>query len=73
MNSTMGNGNIMMRAMQAAMSGQNPRQFLSDLAKNDPRLQGIDFNNLQATAQNLCNQKGINMNDALNQIKGSMK
>ena len=69
MNSTM-NGNMMMKAMSAMMSGQNPRQFLMDLAKTMPQLQGIDFNNLQQTAQNLCNQKGVNMNDALKQING---
>ena len=73
MNSTMGNNNVMMRAFQAAMSGQNPRQFLSDLATSAPRLQGMDFNNLQATAQNLCNQKGVNMNDALNKIKTGIR
>ena len=69
MNSIKGNNNMMMKAMSAMMSGQNPRQFLSDLAKTDPRLKGMDFNNLQQTTQNLCNQSGINMNDALNQIK----
>ena len=73
MNSIMGNGNVMMRAFQAAMSGQNPRQFLSDLAKSDPRLQGMDFSNLQATAQNLCNQKGVDMNEAMNKLKSNMK
>ena len=72
MNSTM-NSNMMMKAMYAMMSGQNPRQFLMDLAKSTPQLQGIDFNNLQQTAQNLCGQKGINMNDALNQIRSFMK
>ena len=73
MNSTMGNNNMMMKAMSAMMSGQNPRQFLSELAKNDPRLQGMDFNNLQQTAQNLCNQRGVNMNDAINQIKSGIR
>ena len=72
MNSIMGNNNMMSRAMSAMMSGQNPRQFLSEIAKSDPRLQGIDFNNLQQTAQNLCNQRGVNMNDMINQIKSGM-
>lgn len=69
MNSTM-NNNMMMKAFTAMTSGQNPRQFLMEMAKSMPQLQGIDFNNLQQTAQNLCNQKGVNMNDAIKQING---
>lgn len=71
MNSTM-KSNMMMQAFSAMMSGQNPRQFLSEMAKSNPQLQGLDFNNLQQTAQNLCNKKGVNMNDAMNTIKSNM-
>lgn len=71
MNSTM-NGNMMMKAFSAMMSGQNPRQFMMDMAKSVPQLQGMDFSNLQQTAQNLCNQQGKNMNDELQKIQSSL-
>ena len=72
MNSIRGNGNIMGQAFSAMMSGQRPQEFLSNLAKTNPRLQGLDMNNLQQTAQNLCNQRGVNMNDMMNKIKSGM-
>ena len=71
MNSTM-NNNIMMKAFAAMMSGQSPKQFLMDLAKTNPQLQGIDFNNLQQSAQNMCNQRGLNMQEELNKLKSGM-
>ena len=71
MNSTM-NGNIKTKALMAMLSGQNPRQFLMDLAKTTPQLQGIDFTNLQQTAQNLCNQQGKNMNDEIQKLQSSL-
>lgn len=44
--------------------------FLQGLAQNNPALKGLDLTNLQATAQNLCNQKGVDMNQMTEQIKG---
>ena len=73
MNSLMGNGNIMMQAMGAMMRGENPQMFLQGLAKNHPALHGMDFNNLKATAQNLCNQKGVDMNEMTEKIKDFAK
>ena len=57
MNSLMG-GNIMMQALGAMMRGESPQMFLQNLAKNNPALQGMDFSNLENTAQKLCNEKG---------------
>ncbi len=67
MNSTMGNG-IMMQAFGAMMRGESPRTFLSNLAKNNPAMQGLDFNDLEKTAQEVCNQKGVNMEDAKSKV-----
>jgi hypothetical protein len=47
--------------------------FLQSLAQNNPALKGLDFSNLKATAQNLCNQKGIDMNQMTEQIKDFAK
>ena len=63
MNSLMG-GNIMMQAMGAMMRGESPQSFLQGLARNNPALQGLDFSNLQNTAQTVCNERGVDINSA---------
>ena len=72
MNSIMGmlgNNNIMMQAFGAMMRGETPQQFLRGLAQNNPALKGIDLNNLQQTAQQLCNENGVDMNAKIEEIK----
>ncbi|MBR4406094.1 MAG: hypothetical protein IKT30_06945 [Bacteroidaceae bacterium] len=72
MNSIMGmlgNNNIMMQAFGAMMRGETPQQFLQNLARSNPALQGVDLNNLQQTAQQLCNEKGVDMNAKIEEIK----
>ena len=68
----MGNGNIMMQAFGAMMRGENPKQFLSNLAQSNPQLKGLDFNNLQQTAQQVCNDNGVDMNAKINEIKSQL-
>ena len=57
--------NIMMQAFGAMMSGKSPQQFLQSL----PQLQGINLSNLEQTARELCNSKGIDMNKKMEEIK----
>lgn len=66
-----GNGNVMLQAMGAMMRGENPRQFLSSLAQNNPQLKGLDFNNLEQTAQTVCNNNGVDMNAKINELKSN--
>ena len=42
--------------------------FLQNLAKNNPALQGLDFNNLEKTAQAVCDQNGVDINQAKQQV-----
>ena len=65
----LGGNNIMMQAMGAMMRGENPRTFLQNLAGNMPQLQGLDLNNLQSTAQALCQKNNVNMNQLADQIR----
>ena len=67
----LGNNNIMMQAMGAMMRGENPKQFLSNLAKTNPQLQGLDFNNLEQTAKTVCDNNGIDMNSKINELKSN--
>lgn len=67
-----GSGNIMMQAFGAMMRGESPQAFLSNLAKTNPALQGMDFNNLQQTAQKVCQDNGVDMNAKINEIKAQL-
>ena len=69
MNMLGGNNNIMLQAMGAMMRGESPRQFLQNLAQNNPQLQGLDFSNLQQTAETVCNNNGVDMNSKMSEIK----
>ena len=58
------NRNIMLSAMQAMMSGKSPQEFL----KSIPELSGMDLSNIQGTAEKLCKEKGVNIEDAKKMI-----
>ena len=60
--------NIMAMAMSAMMSGKSPQEFL----KSIPQLNGMDFSNIQGTAQKLCQEKGVNYEDAKSVISSQI-
>ena len=60
--------NIMMQAIGAMMRGESPQAFMQNIAKTNPQLQGLDLNNLNQTAEQLCNKNGIDINDAKSRI-----
>lgn len=61
--------NIMMKAFGAMMRGESPTDFLKSLAKTEPKLQGLDLDNLEGTAKDLCDQRNIDMNNLKSQIE----
>lgn len=68
----LGNNNasqIMMQAFGAMMRGESPTDFLKNLARNNPQLQGLNFDDLEGTAKNLCNQRNVDMNALKSQIE----
>lgn len=62
------NRNMMLPAMQAMMSGKSPQEFL----KSIPELSGMDFTNIQGTAEKLCKEKGVNIEDAKRMISSQI-
>ena len=60
--------NILMQAIGAALRGEDPHTFMQNLAQQHPQLKQYDLSNLQQTAQQVCNQKGIDMQQAIDQI-----
>jgi len=66
----MGNNSMMMKAFGAMMRGENPTDFLKNLANTNPALQGLDLNNLEGTARALCEKNNVNMEQLADQIRG---
>ena len=60
---------VMIQAFGAMMRGETPQQFLQNLAKNDPRLQGIDLSNPNKAAEELYQKSGQDINSAKASIK----
>ena len=54
-----GSGNIMMQAVGAFMRGESPMDFMRNLARTRPELQGMDFSDINAAAQKLCRERGV--------------
>ena len=63
------NNRIVMSAVGAMMRGENPRDFIKNLATTNPKLQGLDLDNLEQTAKSLCDQNNIDMNELAGKIQ----
>ena len=59
---------ILLQAVGAALRNESPQEFMQRLANQHPQLKQYDLSNLQGTAQQVCQEKGVNMQDAINQI-----
>ena len=59
----------MIQAFLAMMRGESPQQFMQNLAKTNPELQGLDLNNLEQSAEKLYSDKGQDINEAKMSIK----
>lgn len=58
-----------MQAVGAMLRGESPQSFLQNLAKTNPQLQGLDLNNLDKTAKELCDKNGEDYNAAKASVK----
>ena len=65
----LGNNKIVMSAIGAMMRGENPQTFIKNLANTEPRLQGLDLDNLESTAQALCEKNNIDMGELSDKIR----
>ena len=68
---TLGQGNqnnVMLQAVAAMIRGESAQDFMKNLAKSEPRLKGLDLNNLNNTAENLYNSQGKDINQAKQDI-----
>ena len=59
----------MMQAVGAMIRGESPQQFLQNLARTNPQLQGLDLSNPEAAAKELYEKKGEDYNSAKSSIR----
>ena len=64
--------NILMQAIGAALRGESPQTFMQNLAAQHPQLRQYDLSNLQATATQVCQQNGVNIQNTINQIDNAI-
>lgn len=69
----LGNNNFVMKALGAMMRGENPQTFLKNLANTEPKLQGLDLDNLENTAKSLCEQNNVSMDELADKIRDFAK
>ena len=67
------NSSLVMQAVGAMMRGESPQMFLKNLANTNPQLQGLNLNDLQGTAQALCEKNNVNMEQLAQQIQDFAK
>ena len=60
--------NLCLKAVGAMLRGESPTEFLKNVAKTNPALQGYDFDDLEGTANKVCEEKGEDINDVQTQI-----
>ena len=61
--------NVMMQAIGAMLRGESPQQFMQNLARTNPQLQGLDLSNLDKTAEELYRNKGEDYGSAKSSIR----
>ena len=67
------NNSIVMSAIGAMMRGENPKEFMRNLANTNPKLQGLDLEDLEGTAKSLCEKNNVNMEELADRIKDFAK
>ena len=67
-----GNGNLIMQAFGAMMRGESPQAFMQNLARTNPALRGLDLNDINGTAQRLCQERGIDADKLASEIKAKL-
>ena len=55
--------NILLQAVGAALRGESPQKFMKNLANTHPQLKKLNLDDLQATANQLAQQKGVNVDE----------
>lgn len=63
-----GGTNILLQAFGAAMRGESPQAFMKNLANTHPQLKKMNLDDLYGSAQQLCQERGLNEADVVKNI-----
>ena len=63
-----GQSNILLQAVGAAMRGESPQAFMKRLANSHPKLKKMNLDDLYGSAQQLCQEKGLNIDDVAKSV-----
>lgn len=63
---------IMMQAVGAAMRGESPEAFMQNLAKTNPKLRGMNLEDLEGTARSIAQNKGVDLNELTESVKATV-
>ena len=63
---------ILMQAVGAAMRGESPQQFMKKLANAHPQLKKVNLDDLMGSAQQLCQQNGVDVNEVKQQLDNAI-
>ncbi|MBP5461202.1 MAG: hypothetical protein J6Y20_03660 [Lachnospiraceae bacterium] len=61
---------IIMQAVGAALRGESPQAFMKRLANQHPQLKRMNLDDLQGTAQQLCQQHGVDPDEVARSLDG---
>ena len=59
---------LLLQAVGAAMRGESPQAFMKKLANQHPQLKKMNLDDLMGSAQQLCNQNGVDVNEVKQQL-----
>ena len=59
---------LLLQAVGAAMRGESPQTFMKKLANQHPQLKKMNLDDLMGSAQQICQQNGVDVNDVKQQL-----
>ena len=63
---------ILMQAVGAALRGESPQAFMKRLANSHPQLKKMNLDDLYGSAQQLCNERGLNMDEVTKSVDNAI-
>lgn len=64
---------VLMQAIGAAMRGESPQAFMKRLANSHPQLKRMNLDDLYGSAQQLCEERGLNPDEVAKSIDPLIK
>ena len=65
-----GQPSLLLQAVGAALRGESPQAFMKKLANSHPQLKKMNLDDLYGSAQQLCQERGLNEEAVAKSIDG---